>query len=139
MVQHRVPIAELIARREARQSQRRGVGDGLGRVGQRHAAAERGHERVNGRCRVVFKQRVYQGCFPLPGRDSVEIEHGRELGAGRLDERGQIDRMLPGVALLLARGGSDLRDDVGQDLGRLLPANEGRVARRLLQSYPARG
>ena len=32
--------------------------------------------------------------------------------------------MLPGVALLLARGGGDLRDDVGQDLRSLLPADE---------------
>ena len=118
---------------EARDPERRRVGEGSAKVSSRSACVDRVLERVNDPHRIVIQQlsgerRVVRPAIHVAARN----EQFRQLVGRFLTQRNEINRLAPGGRFLGATSRYHLADDRRQHNRRMVPANQVETLERLV-------
>ena len=119
-VERGVPVAELVARREARDSGRGGERDRRGELDLARTGPQRPQQCVEDLLRLSVEDDLDEARAIAPGASP-----GERLGQlleGGFEQRDEVDRVAPGVGLLHPLGERELRRQRGQHRLGPLPA-----------------
>jgi hypothetical protein len=132
-VVRRLPVGMLVGIAEARQPQRRGVGERPAKVGRSGACANRGLERINNPAWIVIEQLARERSVVRPAmHPATGSEHFRQLARCFITQRKKIHRLAPGSRFLGAARRHHLAHDRRQHGRCVLPADQVEALERLV-------